>query len=861
MGAAFGAVLGSEAPLIGQFVGSLAGGLLGGAWGESLGDQVWNSLFTSSGKNSVFNFGNTQIQFSLSNLPQNISTGTGNPISPSAPQVTGTVPQDSIANLIASNNQTSTQPSTPITTTASDGSTVTTSYSGNTVSINTSKGFQESFTFSADGSTITSDTWTNALGTQGADTYAADGSSSGTVTYADGNYATTLDDGQGNITTDYYTKDGVEIRSTWVHSDGTSGTVNQYADGLTLMPGGGPNPVPTTASSVVQNPDGSYTTVDWNAQNQSVTTNFAANGSQTSQSTGTGTGANDLTVASSSTAVVANLNGGYESVTTNHNAAGQDIGNTWYASYSDGTVDPNGEMVTLATGAEATGTSWGWQGATALSGSMTFDASGVQTLNIKALDGTSWVVTNEQQGSTVSHESSSGVLLSDQWAIADGPGVISGVPTSASVTGTDSFNADGSGSGTFTDLRDGTSGTVTLNGQGDIVVVNTNASGTVTSEDTWNASTDSYTIATLNGSGTTLNSYDYLANGNVIATDYAPDGTTIADQQTVAAGLVVNPDGSSFSKVVNADGSYTVYYMNTSGDTTAYQYSVSGQLTGTEHTSSYDWAIANASGTLSNGQSWTSPYNSATPTYTDANGTTWTLYLNAASKTTGFDYVNQTAGTHGYGTYGSDGSLQPSSVQNHLDPLNAPQLLSSVYGGPGGYSGSYTNSTWQPSTLPNGETLYRSNDQGSISKNGIDILSFTDNRIGWPGGNGGYFGLSERLTNSSLALALGNLKASVTYNDSTNNVGPDIKESFTENGDTLTLNFGPHDAFSGTTWLEEEDWTTTDGSASKIVYNNDGSSAGHIQYADGNYSILSADAHGGYCVDNYNVDGQLTSEI
>jgi hypothetical protein len=163
---------------------------------------------------------------------------------------------------------------------------------------------------------------------------------------------------------------------------------------------------------------------------------------------------------------------------------------------------------------------------------MTFDASGVQTLNIKALDGTSWVVTNEQQGSTVSHESSSGVLLSDQWAIADGPGVISGVPTSASVTGTDSFNADGSGSGTFTDLRDGTSGTVTLNGQGDIVVVNTNASGTVTSEDTWNASTDSYTIATLNGSGTTLNSYDYLANGNVIATDYAPDGTTIADQQT-----------------------------------------------------------------------------------------------------------------------------------------------------------------------------------------------------------------------------------------------------------------------------------------------------------------------------------------
>lgn len=542
--------------------------------------------------------------------------------------------------------------------TGSVGDSITLSSTGDALTSTASNGYTDTENFDATTGALTSDTWKNTIGTNGTDTYNTDGSSSSTVTYADGNYATTLDDGQGNITTDYYTKDGVEIRSTWVHSDGSSGTVDQYTDGQTLMPGGGTNPVPTTASGVMQNPDGSYTTVNWNAQNQSVTTNFAANGGQTSQSTGAGTGANDLTVASSSTAVVANLNGGYESVTTNHNAAGQDIGNTWYASYSDGTVDPNGDMITLATGAEATGTSWGWQGTTALSGSMTFDASGVQTLNIKALDGTSWVVTNEQQGSTVSHESSSGVLLSDQWAIADGPGVISGVPASASVTGTDSFNADGSGSGTFTDLRDGTSGTVTLNGQGDIVVVNTNASGTVTSEDTWNGSTDSYTVATLNGSGTTLNSYDYLANGNVIATDYAPDGTTIADQQTVAAGLVVNPDGSSFSKVVNADGSYTVYYMNASGDTTAYQYSASGQLTGTEHTSSYNWAIANASGTLSNGQSWTSPYNSATPTYTDSNGTTWTLYLNAASQTTGFDYVNKAAGTHGYGTYGSDGSLQ-----------------------------------------------------------------------------------------------------------------------------------------------------------------------------------------------------------
>ncbi len=686
------------------------------------------------------------------------------------------------------------------------GDSITLSSSGDTLTSTASNGYTDTENFDITTGALISDTWKNAIGTNGTDTYAADGSSSSTVTYADGNYATTLDDGQGNITTDYYTKDGVEIRSTWVHSDGTSGSVNQYADGLTLMPGGGPNSIPTTASSVVQNPDGSYTTVDWNAQNQSVTANFAANGSQTSQSTGTGTGANDLTVASSSTAVVANLNGGYESFTTNHNAAGQDIGNTWYASYSDGTVDPNGDMITLATGAEATGTSWGWQGTTALSGSMTFDASGVQTLDIKALDGTSWVVTNEQQGSTVSHKSSSGVLLSDQWAIADGPGVISGVPTSASVTGTDSFNADGSGSGTFTDLRDGTSGTVTLNGQGDIVVVNTNASGTVTSEDTWNASTDSYTIATLNGSGTTLNSYDYLANGNVIATDYAPDGTTIADQQTVAAGLVVNPDGSSFSKVVNADGSYTVYYMNASGDTTVYQYSASGQLTGTEHTSSYDWAIANASGTLSNGQSWTSPYNAATPTYTDSNGTTWTLYLNAASKTTGFDYVNQTAGTHGYGTYGSDGSLQEVEYAQN---------------------GTY-------------EEIVQ-NSQGVVTDTTYFDASGNETGDAWTAPDGSHGGDTYNADGSSSGTSI---NADGSYG------------SYTDDGkgDMVSAEY------SAAGVMLSEVWTNADGTSGNETFNADGSTVATSYNADGSYYTTNNDGKGDITQTNYTSAGVETSD-
>ena len=520
--------------------------------------------------------------------------------------------------------------------TGSMGDKITQTVSGSTAMSSDSNGDSITQSYDATTGALTSDTWKNAIGTKGADTYATDGSSKGTVTYADGNYATTLDDGQGNITTDYYTKDGIEIRSTWVHSDGSSGAVNLFADGTTLIPGGGTYDVPASSSTIVQNPDGSYVTTDWNANDAGLTTNFAANGSQTSQSTGTGTGVNDLTVASSKTGYVAG-----EEVTTNYNASGAVVGDSWYAANPDGSVNPNGVYVA-------------WAQATASSGTTVDNESGVIVKSATALDGSLYRDTTEPQGDTVSHLTASGTLLSDNWTITDGSS------TTPSVTGSDTFNADGSGKGTFSDTRDGTAGTVTLNGQGDIVVVNTNASGTVTSEDTWNGSTDSYTVATLNGSGTTLSSYDYLANGNVIATDYAPDGTTVADQQTVAAGLVINPDGSSFSKVMNADGSYTVYYLNASGDTTAYQYSTSGQLTGSYHTSNYDWPRSGWSGTFAGGSAagtpWTSLHNDFTPVYTDAQGTTWTEYWNASGSVTGEDYVNGAKGTHGYVTFGANGA-------------------------------------------------------------------------------------------------------------------------------------------------------------------------------------------------------------
>ena len=537
------------------------------------------------------------------------------------------------------------------------GDIITNTLSGDALTTTTNQGFTETQQISNTGA-LQSDTWSNAAGTNGTDTYNADGSSSGRITYANGSYAMYTDDGQGNISTDYYTAAGVETRATWVHADGTSGEVSMYGDGLTLTPGGGPYAVQISQYTVVQNPDGSYVTDAWDAQDSSIYTDYSGTGAVTSTSTGTGTGVNDLAVASSqdqfveqsSYSVVVNgvsvLNYAGMQYTYNYNASDALVGDTWYSAIV-GTVstvaNPNGAKIAWANNIMAT------------SGTDTLNASGVLVRTATAVDGTIWQDSTMLTGDTVSHYTGSMSLLSDSWSDYNG-GI--GVPTlgpqepvigTAAVTGSDTFSGN-SGSGSFTDTRDGTSGTVTLDGQGDISISNTNAVGTLTSMDSWNGSNGSYTIAMYNSAGVKLSSYDYLANGNVTVTDYAVDGS-IADTQTEVAGLVVNPDGSDFSDIVNTDGSYTIYYQDAQGDVTAWQYNSSGNLTGSYHTSDYNYPHSDWSGVLNNGQAYQTAINPSTPTYTDSNGNTWTVYENSNGQATGKDYVNASNGTHGYLTF------------------------------------------------------------------------------------------------------------------------------------------------------------------------------------------------------------------
>jgi len=353
--------------------------------------------------------------------------------------------------------------------------TATVTFQGASVGFDDGQGLYGTGNLGSDGE-LTADSWTNSnAGTSGHDEFNADGSRSGTVIYASGAYAITQDDGQGNITTDYYTPSGVETRSTWVHSDGNSGAVNLYQDGLTANPAGGPYSVPVTHSTVVQSPEGSYSIISYNAQDISTTITFDSLANQNSWSTGSGAGTNDLTTANS----VSEYISGAES-TFNYNSSGVFIGNSWYSALPDGS--PNSEGIAVD-----------WAQASCTSGSEVVDASGVIVKTATSLDGSIYRDTVERQGSTVSHYDTNELLLSDRWSLIDGSNAL------PSVTGSDSFSSDGSGSGSFTNLRDQTSGDVMLDASGDITITNRTASGAVSSKDIWSASRGHRTFGANSG--------------------------------------------------------------------------------------------------------------------------------------------------------------------------------------------------------------------------------------------------------------------------------------------------------------------------------------------------------------------------
>ncbi|MHB1677392.1 MAG: beta strand repeat-containing protein [Sulfuriferula sp.] len=368
-----------------------------------------------------------------------------------AQQVYSDITGSSSSSSTTSNNETeiftSTTSGNATTETGNLGDTITNTLSGDALTTTTTQGFSETQQLSATG-VLHSDTWNNAAATTGTDTYNADGSDSGKITYANGSYALYTDDGQGNLSTDYYTAGGTEIRATWVHADGTSGEVSLYGDGLTQIPGGGSLDVPESMYEVTQNPDGSYVTYAQDALDGYTNGGYSSTGAATSNTTGVGLGAND-TVTASSTDQFAEQSSFYTDTgdvvyvgaefTYHYNASGAATGGTWYSAYQgpNGIVNnPNGDKIAWA------------QNIMATQGSDTVNASGVMVRQATALDGSVWQDTTLLAGDTVSQYSGGMTLLSDQWSDYNGmtgdPALGSQAPVSGTpaITGSDTFNGN-----------------------------------------------------------------------------------------------------------------------------------------------------------------------------------------------------------------------------------------------------------------------------------------------------------------------------------------------------------------------------------------------------------------------------------
>ncbi|WEN13773.1 calcium-binding protein [Rhodanobacter sp. AS-Z3] len=699
-----------------------------------------------------------------------------------------------------------------------------------------SDGSQATYQSGANG-LVNSDSWTSANQTTETDTLNADGSITSKITYANGTSATVTDDGHGNVTTDYLTQNGIETRSTWVHSDGTSGSVTVYQDGLTKFPNStAPYPIPLSASTVVQNPDGSYENVSSNSQDQTLATNYSAAGDQTAQSGVAATASNDLAIAT--TAMVTD---GDSKTTNNYNAAGNWIGDTWVSTTDAGIYAA-------------------WANTNLTKGTIVLNASGVAITDDTAVDGSIWRATAEKNGSTTTHIDKQGTLLSDQWTDTDG------------ASGSDTFDSDVSGSGTFSNA-DGSGGTVTLGAQGDITITNTNISGQKTSTDIWHKATGSYDITLFNSGGSKSSDYDYLSNGNVVATDYNSDGS-VANQHTVAAGLVIDPDGSSFGDVVNADNTYTVYFENSSGDTTAWQFGGGGGLTGSYHTTSNDSPTSGWTGTFSDGETWTSGDNASTAHFTDSQGNAWTIYMNPLGQEAGGDYSNASTGSHGFVTRNADGSQEDI---NYASDGSSYTVYSDGNGNVSNEffdaSGNETSDVWTKADGGSGEDVY--NADGS-SKTYIKDAASNTSEFSY-NSQGELTGVEWSSGNSDVTTTTGsNAEGDVVITTSNSYDGSSIIETmYTGGSQSVVCNDGLGDTGTFSTMVggaSGDSWENANGSSGTYATNAGGSSSssfvtafgssdGKTTNADGSYSAFNADGLGNTSTANYNAQSVLTGIV
>jgi hypothetical protein len=752
--------------------------------------------------------------------------------------------------------------------TGSDGNFVTFVASSGATQVTDSAGGSDILTMNAAGTEVTSDSWTTASGTKGQDFYQANGWVAGDIVYANGGYATYFSDGQGNLTTDYYTTAGVLYSWSAVHADGTSVTGTELSDGLTILPDSAPShlDVPNAIYQVTVNPNGSSIDESWNPADQYSVTNYDASGNVVSSSSG-GQGSGQDYDQSNLTQTTHTDSSG-ETTIQARDASGKLVWESW--------TDPDG------------------------SGKITYHASGTVVEKDLNSDGTGELTFSDVGELTHNFFDNNQNLTSDTWQLADG------------TTGQDQFNDDGSGSGTFKNTNGSSSSTVTVDPSLDITIKNENANGVLVSEDWWDRD-GTHGIIMFNPDNS-HSTYTYLATGQVQETQYASNGG-VESQQTESGGGIISPDGSEFGKIANPDGSYSIDFTDSSGDSLTFNASAAGALQSMDHSEALQ--ASNFVIQTQSGPSAQSPYNPYTPVTTSADGTQTTSYLNGSGRVTGDDWSNATQNTRGYDTFNADGSsngtyfyADGSSYTYTND--GAGNLVTNYYDS----NGNLTSDAWQDADGSHGTDQYNMDgssagmsydasgnysvysddgngtlNEGDYSSAGVllsDSWQKPDGTFGYDtysadgsstntkyNADGSYQvettdtqGKSTISQYSDIGVLTSDVwkKSDGTQGDDTfSSDGSSIGETLSSTGSILSdyNNDGKGDettySYNSAGALTGDTWTNANGSTGTDSLGPNGTSSGSVHYADGSTSSYTTDSQGDATGSTYSSSGVLLS--
>jgi len=431
-------------------------------------------------------------------------------------------------------------------------------------------------TTAADGTSVTTDlfaagaavgdSWIDPDGTYGSDTVEAGGGSSGTANYTDSSSSSSVNNGQGEITTTNYSSAGTVtgttqttiadslISSNYTSADGSvQSTAVLSGDGSTqasAAESGG------SSAGMALDPTDAFSWEETNSQGVATAVSLDSDGNLSGKTVTSRTNGEVVTIEYDPTGVETgySLESTQNGVTTTTDYTGN-VGQFIETGYTQTATGSNETTTTEYSVSGGVATETGYTLSTT-------DAKGDTTTTsyVANPDGDGTFVAN---GSVVVNVNLQGLVTKDEY---DANGSLLGYVTERIDSAGDSLVAQYDSAGNLLQT-----GTVFASGVVQNVLYGTD-SGTVTT--TWQTD-GSYQQATDDG------------EGDVTTTSYSAAGVALSDTWTQNDGSygsdTYNPDGSSNGTAYNSDGSYSAYTQDPTGNTLTQYYSASGTLQAVEN--------------------------------------------------------------------------------------------------------------------------------------------------------------------------------------------------------------------------------------------------------------------------------------